>query len=196
MEKGRIEFEDPTFREYAEKKYLKNLETCKPFDLRTAFYSGVNAIREHPIDIILHCPACGTQHIDAPEPDICECGHTSDQHKDISSRPDHCHSGLRSLAPCECPGFKQAWDNPPHKSHLCHECGIAWRPADVPTNGVAKIRTRGKQDSWPDIGDRSCSGCYHELRWHFEYTPLPSGRTGCGHPNCSCSVFITPEVTQ
>lgn len=40
------------------------------------------------------------------------------------------------------------WDNPPHKSHLCHECGAIWRQADVPTTGVAKIETYGKADNW------------------------------------------------
>lgn len=38
--------------------------------------------------------------------------------------------------------------NPPHRSHLCHECGCVWRPADVPTNGVFEIRTKGKSDTW------------------------------------------------
>lgn len=40
------------------------------------------------------------------------------------------------------------WANPPHKSHLCHHCGCIWRPADVPTNGVAKTQTRGSADTW------------------------------------------------
>jgi len=65
-----------------------------------------------PIDMILHCPVCGTQHIDAPEPD-------------------------------------NGWTNPPHKSHLCHSCKTVWRPADVPTNGVKEIKTRGEADTWP-----------------------------------------------
>lgn len=41
------------------------------------------------------------------------------------------------------------WRNPPHKSHLCNFCGLIWRPADVPTNGVSTIKTRGKDDTWP-----------------------------------------------
>lgn len=60
-----------------------------------------------PIPMILFCPTCGGQHIDAPSP---------------------------------------GWDNPPHRSHLCAFCGYIWRPADVPTTGVAKIQTRGKFD--------------------------------------------------
>jgi hypothetical protein len=62
------------------------------------------------IDMILPCPKCGLQHVDAPEPE-------------------------------------NGWDNPPHKSHLCHGCGTIFRPADVPTNGVAQIKTRGENDS-------------------------------------------------
>lgn len=39
------------------------------------------------------------------------------------------------------------WTNPPHRSHLCHFCGSVWRPADVATNGVAAIRSRGVKDN-------------------------------------------------
>jgi hypothetical protein len=39
------------------------------------------------------------------------------------------------------------WTNPPHRTHLCHSCGHKWRPADVATNGVAAVKTRGKDDS-------------------------------------------------
>lgn len=40
------------------------------------------------------------------------------------------------------------WTNPPHRSHLCANCGCIWRPADVATTGVERIRTQGKVDSW------------------------------------------------
>lgn len=42
----------------------------------------------------------------------------------------------------------QDWDNPPHRSHLCHVCGTIWRPADIATNGVKTIVTVGKADTW------------------------------------------------
>ena len=64
-----------------------------------------------PINMLLWCPACGQQHVDAPDP-----------------------SG--------------DWTNPPHRSHLCSGCGTVWRPADVPTNGVEAISSRGKADTW------------------------------------------------
>lgn len=49
----------------------------------------------------------------------------------------------------DVPEPEKGWTNPPHKSHLCHSCGTVWRPADVPTTGVAAIATRGKQDTHP-----------------------------------------------
>jgi len=48
----------------------------------------------------------------------------------------------------DAPEPANGWTNPPHRSHQCHGCGMIWRPADVPTNGVASIRTRGKSDGW------------------------------------------------
>lgn len=78
--------------------------------------------------MVPYCPNCGAQHIDAPEPAAAA------QHYD------------------ELPGGmaeNQPWTNPPHRSHLCHECGIIWRAADVPTNGVADLKTTGHHDSWP-----------------------------------------------
>jgi hypothetical protein len=39
------------------------------------------------------------------------------------------------------------WANPPHRSHECQGCKFTFRPADIPTAGVAKIETRGKRDS-------------------------------------------------
>jgi len=92
-------------------------------DLRTALAAA--EAQPVPIDMVLHCPACGKQHIDAPEecPDE-GCPHYGTPH----SHPD-------------------SWDNPPHRSHLCGMCGYVWRPADVPTNGVAAVKTKGKADS-------------------------------------------------
>ena len=77
----------------------------------------VNAMAA-PVDMVLHCPVCHMQHIDAPEA-FGEGGECTDA----------------------------GWANPPHRSHLCHGCGHIWRPADVPTNGVAAVKTKGKNDS-------------------------------------------------
>lgn len=79
------------------------------------------ALPQKPIDMVLYCPKCGTQHVD---------------------RPDTPEDGADWNDP------EIAWTNPPHRSHLCHSCGCIWRPADVPTNGVASIETQGKDDTW------------------------------------------------
>ena len=78
-----------------------------------------------PIDMVLHCPVCGVQHIDAPEFN----GTREDKFPAFGEDP------------------AMSWTNPPHRSHLCHGCGHIWRPADVPTNGVAAVKTQGMADS-------------------------------------------------
>jgi hypothetical protein len=82
-----------------------------------------------PINLLLYCPNCATQHVDEARPDVCEtCG------------------GNQSN--CTCAAFT-AWLNPPHRSHRCGECNHVWRPSDVPTNGVAQLQTRGERDGSP-----------------------------------------------
>ena len=34
---------------------------------------------------------------------------------------------------------KGAWTNPPHKKHLCLNCGHLWKPFDYNTNGVRSL---------------------------------------------------------
>jgi hypothetical protein len=89
-----------------------------------------------PIDMVLHCPNCGAQHIDGPMTDA-----------QYSER-------LHESSWWECGGDKpERWTNPPHRSHQCHACKgpdgkpFVWRPADVATNGVEAVKTRGKDDS-------------------------------------------------
>jgi hypothetical protein len=74
------------------------------------------AIPDGSFDMILHCPNCGNQHIDAPDDQYYGGGTTAE-------------------------GFEPRWDNPPHKTHCCEICNHEWRPADFPTNGVAEIHT-------------------------------------------------------
>jgi hypothetical protein len=103
-------------------------------DPRVVWAAAVDAVNEillgaapapvtQPIDMVLNCPACGLQHIDAPDP-------INGDFETDGGTPE-----------------ELAWDNPPHRSHLCRDCGHIWRPADVPTNGVAAIKTKGKADS-------------------------------------------------
>lgn len=84
--------------------------------------TSADTVASEPIPMLLFCPKCGTQHIDAPE----------DHEIDKGSHVD----------------IVLDWANPPHKSHLCHTCGNIWRPADIETTGVASIKTKGKADTW------------------------------------------------
>lgn len=86
---------------------------------------AVRAILSVPVDMVLHCPACGVQHVDAPE---------------YETDPSMLAAGITHKA-------FDGWTNPPHRSHLCHACNHIWRPADVPTNGVAAVKTRGSADN-------------------------------------------------
>ena len=83
-------------------------------------------VDDTPLDAVLHCPVCHLQHIDEPE-------HERDM--DVCEGPEVVDTVI------------VGWDNPPHRSHLCHGCGHIWRPLDVPTNGVQALKTRGQDDS-------------------------------------------------
>lgn len=52
------------------------------------------------------------------------------------------------------PEPEKGWTNPPHRSHLCEDCGAIWRPADVFTEGVSDLATKGSADTWT----RGCAG--------------------------------------
>lgn len=110
-----------------------------------------------PVDMLLFCPECKTQHIDAPSP--CDMGMGCTEY-------GACYAAAHG-EPDRC----TAWTNPPHRSHLCHKCGCVWRPADVPTNGVAAIATRGKADTWDaarPAADRVAVPSDDEMREAFE----------------------------
>lgn len=97
------------------------------------YLAGVPA-ESAPIDMVLHCPNCGKQHIDEADAPITVLEAV------LRANP------LAMPAPAR-------WTNPPHRSHQCHYCKGAdgmpfvWRPADVLTNGVSAVKTRGKADS-------------------------------------------------
>jgi hypothetical protein len=93
--------------------------------LKAAPASTVAADALAPIPMLLFCPACGLQHIDAPEA---------------------AREGVK------------AWDNPPHRSHKCRACEAVWRPADVPTVGVASIQTSGQADNWDSSAHTVAAG--------------------------------------
>lgn len=91
--------------------------------------SRPSADRGEPIPMVLHCPKCGLQHIDEPDPGPVDLGDANEWD-------------------AKYPAWETTlWTNPPHRSHPCHGCGHIWRPADVPTTGVAAVQTKGKADS-------------------------------------------------
>lgn len=96
-------------------------------------YKSLTATVAQPVDMLLFCPNCGEQHVDEAAPDICEdCG-----------IEELFHSAESAVN--KCAAFNP-WLNPPHKSHRCKSCNWVWRPSDVPTNGVAAIKTKGAND--------------------------------------------------
>ena len=139
MEKGRIEFDDPTFRENVQLGRHIAIDRGLIIDRNTDQFieAGVKAAMTGavpPLDMLIFCPSCGKQHIDQPEPFGCQT------------------CGLYGENDCICDVFNP-WLNPPHKSHTCRieedgGCGQVFRVADFPTNGVAQITTRGKDDTW------------------------------------------------
>lgn len=110
---------------------------------------------QKPIDMVLHCPKCGLQHID------------KDNYEEIRIRAAELgidREGDRAY--CDWLDENE-WTNPPHKSHLCRKedggCGHIWRPADVPTNGVASVQP-GRNDSPIAKGARGPSTTDHEAQ--------------------------------
>jgi len=89
--------------------------------------------------MLLFCPRCGLQHIDAPE-------------------PAHEYIDNRAVAVTG-----SDWDNPPHRTHLCQGCGHTLRPSDVPTNGVAAILTHGANDGSPVPAHAKVNAFAHEI---------------------------------
>lgn len=63
----------------------------------------------------------------------------------------HCHTQH-----LDKPEPENGWDNPPHASHLCHNCGAIWRPASVDTEGVENVPA-GKHDRAPTKAARPAS---------------------------------------
>jgi len=108
---------------------IRNYQQTTP-----AMYEGIMP----EIDTVVSAMNSLLQHLDHPEPEgrpnifppvdmILFCPRCYEQHVD-------------ELQP------EKGWDNPPHRSHECQHCGFVWRPADIATNGVREIKTRGKRD--------------------------------------------------
>lgn len=94
-----------------------------------------------PIPMILHCPCCGMQHVDAEDRTPWPPVPPGVQIESFSG--EAAGGALWSDGVTRYP----KWPNPPHRSHMCQYCRTVWRPADVPTTGVAAITTRGRDDT-------------------------------------------------
>jgi hypothetical protein len=121
---------------------------CKP-NIFAKTYEDADAEPE-PIDMLIFCPNCGKQHIDRSDP---VCGRMDIHDEDCSPcQRSKGHDGEHMCSPMD---DNKRWTNPVHKSHTCRKddsgCGKIFRVADVPTNGVAEIKTRGKDDTWPEV---------------------------------------------
>lgn len=81
-----------------------------------------------PIDMILHCPKCHLQHVDAPDATrkCMWCGATVGEDDDCPRPATTCDHVV-------------PWTNPPHHKHLCAGCGHLWTPANINTNGVQEL---------------------------------------------------------
>lgn len=102
--------------------------------------------------MIIFCPDCHRQHIDRPDPEAVELADLQDEYhlNSLGDRPQSMAADrLRRMMELEAADL---WTNPVHKSHTCRTedggCGLIFRIADVPTNGVEQIKTIGKDDTW------------------------------------------------
>jgi rubrerythrin len=123
-----------------------------------------------PVDMLLFCPNCGQRHVDEAKPDVCEtCG----GEKDDFPRNE-------GALICTCEAFT-AWLNPLHKSHRCNFCNHVFRPADVPTNGVAALKTKGERDGDP----RPQQGLVEASQTLLNASDFALTESGCDEEMCS-----------
>jgi hypothetical protein len=83
-----------------------------------------------PVPMVLHCPKCGVQHIDA----------SNEEEVRITAAERGFVVGSRDW---EDFIEKNEWLNPPHKTHQCQSCKHEWRPFDYATTGVASMIVSG-----------------------------------------------------
>lgn len=128
------------FVEYASRHYAESNVRIDANMLKVALLDGfengfaAGAAGGEPVPMLLFCPRCFEQHVDDAMPDVCElCGLSLAEHPAVGTVPSACF-------------VFTAWLNPPHKSHRCNSCNHVWRPADVPTEGVQAINSKGERD--------------------------------------------------
>lgn len=117
---GFYEAKVPTFRDGPP---VHELESAVTAEECTGYVNTIHALSK-PVDMVLYCPKCGTQHIDEADNAFIDKG-----------------DGIK------------AWGNPPHKTHLCACCSHKWRPSDTPTNGVQCTASGKDADTLPLISE-------------------------------------------
>ncbi len=113
-----------------------------------------------PIDMILYCPKCDFQHIDKPES---KCGKIRVH---LAGVPIRCIRALGHTGECSIDSDSDeavAWDNPPHKIHLCARCQHLWQPALVRTNGVQSLREPSEIEEDTENTFKELQECYDIL---------------------------------
>lgn len=91
------------------------------------FTRAVQQLRDKPIPVVINCPECGLQHVDAPAPcSLHECTHSGVCYASANGQAEKC----------------DRWDNPPHRVHKCAGCGCLFEVASVNTVGVGSLVLR------------------------------------------------------
>jgi len=131
-----------------------NCDECGDYPCEPNCVKRSSVFQMKPLDIIIRCPNCGVQHIDKPETDR-RCPPEFETATDVFEPSGEPYTDTCAGCGTSKSEHLEPWNNPPHKSHLCKPedggCGHKFRVADVPTNGVAEIKTRGENDTWPEV---------------------------------------------
>lgn len=94
-----------------------------------------------PLDMIIFCPHCKTQHVDEPNPGMCmDCGHIRASHA-LNVLPAGSRADVCAVPGCMCKAFNP-WTNPPHRKHRCQNaaCNKVFAvTATLKTNGVKEL---------------------------------------------------------
>lgn len=82
--------------------------------------------------------------------------HATDETAAIISTPMRLFCPVCNARHIDKPEPEKGWENPPHKTHLCAECGHLWRPFEYATIGVSDEEWQEFVKSYlnsPDTGE-------------------------------------------
>lgn len=131
-----------------------------------------------PIDMILFCPHCNTQHIDVPEA--------------VATLP------ARFVKPGMMVRAEPEWTNPPHRTHLCRlnqgGCGWMWRPSDHATNGVLHLASGHPHEMKAPQWEQMAAKRYQETHINPPWIPLSrTYKCGCTSSGWGILPLCCPE---